>query len=51
MCSKSEYVVYKLKEMEKITDKDISPICKNFDRLDTSNCGRITLADLMKSHH
>lgn len=51
MCSKSEYVIYKLKEMGKISEKDISQICKNFDRLDTGNCGKITLADLMESHH
>lgn len=49
--SKSEYVIYKLKEMAKISEKDISPICNQFDRLDTGNCGKITLADLMESHH
>lgn len=49
--SKSEYVIYKLKEMGKVSEKDISQICKNFDRLDTGNCGKITLADLMESHH
>lgn len=51
MCSKSEYVIYKLKEMGKISEKDILQICKNFDRLDTGNCGKITLADLMEGHH
>ncbi|KAG9447568.1 hypothetical protein H6P81_013696 [Aristolochia fimbriata] len=45
--SKSEYVIYKLKEMGKIAEKDILPICQQFDRLDTGNCGRITLSDLM----
>ncbi|PSS28992.1 Two-pore potassium channel like [Actinidia chinensis var. chinensis] len=49
--SKSEYVIYKLKEMGKVTDKDIMLICKTFDRLDAGNCGKITLADLMESHH
>lgn len=49
--SKSEYVVYKLKEMEKVSQKDVAQICKTFDRLDAGNCGRITLADLMQSHH
>ncbi|XP_057949939.1 two-pore potassium channel 3-like [Malania oleifera] len=48
--SKSEYVVYKLKEMEKVSEKDILQICQNFDRLDVGNCGKITLADLMESH-
>ncbi|PIA30087.1 hypothetical protein AQUCO_05700062v1 [Aquilegia coerulea] len=49
--SKSEYVIYKLKEMGKIAEKDISQICNQFDRLDTGNCGKITLADLMEHHH
>ncbi|KAK9058029.1 hypothetical protein SSX86_022869 [Deinandra increscens subsp. villosa] len=48
--SKSEFVIYKLKEMGKISEKDILQICKIFDRLDTGNCGKITLADLMQSH-
>ncbi|KAJ0081756.1 hypothetical protein Patl1_10123 [Pistacia atlantica] len=38
--SKSEYVIYKLKEMGKITEKDIQQICKTFDRLDAGNCGK-----------
>lgn len=49
-CSKSEYVIYKLKEMGKVSDKDIMQICKTFDRLDTGKGGKITLADLMKGH-
>ncbi|KAK3037412.1 hypothetical protein RJ639_030174 [Escallonia herrerae] len=49
--SKSEYVMYKLKEMGKVSEKDILQICKKFDRLDSGNCGKITLADLMESHH
>ncbi|XP_057536591.1 two-pore potassium channel 3-like [Amaranthus tricolor] len=49
--SKSEYVIYKLKEMGKVSDKDILLICKKFDQLDSGNCGKITLADLMHSHH
>ncbi|KAK9088119.1 hypothetical protein Scep_027201 [Stephania cephalantha] len=48
--SKSEYVIYKLKEMGKISEKDIFQICNQFDRLDTGNCGKITLADLMENH-
>uniref|UniRef100_A0A166CSQ1 Potassium channel domain-containing protein n=1 Tax=Daucus carota subsp. sativus TaxID=79200 RepID=A0A166CSQ1_DAUCS len=53
MCTigKSEYVVYKLIEMEKVSQKDVAQICKTFDRLDAGSCGRITLADLMQSHH
>uniref|UniRef100_A0A7N0REB5 Potassium channel domain-containing protein n=1 Tax=Kalanchoe fedtschenkoi TaxID=63787 RepID=A0A7N0REB5_KALFE len=51
--SKSEYAIYKLKEMGKVTEKDVMEICKTFDRLDTGNCGKISLADLMEngSHH
>ncbi|CAK9146296.1 unnamed protein product [Ilex paraguariensis] len=49
--SKSEFVIYKLKEMGKVSEKEIFQICKIFDRLDTGNCGKITLADLMESHH
>uniref|UniRef100_A0A7N0T476 Potassium channel domain-containing protein n=1 Tax=Kalanchoe fedtschenkoi TaxID=63787 RepID=A0A7N0T476_KALFE len=48
--SKSEYVIYKLKEMGKVGEKDILEICKQFERLDSGNCGKITLADLMESH-
>lgn len=51
VCSKSEYVIYKLKDMGKITEKDILPICNQFDRLDTGNCGKITLSDLLESQH
>ncbi|CAN4080148.1 unnamed protein product [Withania somnifera] len=49
--SRSEYVIYKLKEMGKITEKDVLLIRKQFERLDSGNCGRITLADLMEHHH
>lgn len=49
--SKSEFVVYKLKEMGKIAEKDILPICEQFDRLDKGNCGKITLSDLIESQH
>ncbi|WOK92569.1 two pore potassium channel c-like [Canna indica] len=49
--SKSEYVIYKLKEMGKIMDKDILLICNQFDKLDTGNCGKITLSDLIQNHH
>lgn len=49
--SKSEYVIYKLKEMGKVTDKDILLISKQFERLDKGNCGRIRLTDLMEGNH
>ncbi|KAK9936710.1 hypothetical protein M0R45_013538 [Rubus argutus] len=41
--SKSEYVIYKLKEMGKVSEKDIMQISNTFDRLDAGNCGKITL--------
>lgn len=50
-CSKSEYVIYKLKEMETISEKDIMPICNQFDKLDAGKCGKITLSHLIASHH
>ncbi|KAG2717617.1 hypothetical protein I3760_03G183800 [Carya illinoinensis] len=46
--SKAEFVIYKLKEMGRISEKDILQIGKQFDLLDGSNCGKITLADLME---
>ncbi|KAE9610656.1 hypothetical protein Lal_00029676 [Lupinus albus] len=49
--SKSEYVIYKLKELGKVSDKDIMQISEKFDILDSGKCGKITLADLMESHH
>ncbi|XP_016190523.1 two-pore potassium channel 3 [Arachis ipaensis] len=49
--SKSEYVIYKLKEMGKVSEKDIMQISEKFDRLDTGNCGKITLADLMDARN
>ncbi|KAI4298224.1 hypothetical protein L6164_031808 [Bauhinia variegata] len=49
--SKSEFVIYKLKEMGKVSEKDIMQISEKYDRIDTGNCGKITLADLMEGHH
>ncbi|CAN0910912.1 Two pore potassium channel c [Linum grandiflorum] len=45
--SKSEYVIYKLKEMGKVSEKDVRQICDNFDRIDSGNLGKITLNDLI----
>ncbi|KAE9603279.1 hypothetical protein Lal_00008273 [Lupinus albus] len=49
--SKSEYVVYKLKELGKVSDKDIMEVSEKFDRLDSGNFGKIKLMDLMENHH
>lgn len=47
--SKSEFVIYKLKEMGKISEKDILQICNQFNKLDPNNTGKITLPDLLHS--
>ncbi|KAL5561096.1 hypothetical protein UlMin_030843 [Ulmus minor] len=47
--SKSEYVIFKLKEMGKIGDKDILQICNQFSKLDPNNSGKITLPDLLEN--
>ncbi|CAA0832917.1 Two-pore potassium channel 3 [Striga hermonthica] len=49
--SKSEYVIYMLKEMGKVSEREIFQICKQFERLESRNCGKIYLADLMEGHH
>ncbi|KAK9281973.1 hypothetical protein L1049_004882 [Liquidambar formosana] len=46
--SKSEYVIYKLKEMGKIGEKDILEICNQFSKLDRNNSGKITLPGLLE---
>ncbi|KAG0501657.1 hypothetical protein HPP92_001729 [Vanilla planifolia] len=44
--SKSEFVIYKLKEMGRIGEKDILQICNQFNKLDPNNTGKIMLPDL-----
>ncbi|KAK4492668.1 hypothetical protein RD792_003488 [Penstemon davidsonii] len=48
--SKSEYLIYKLKEMGKIREKDITQICDQFNKLDRNSLGKITLPDLLENH-
>lgn len=48
--SKSEFVIYKLKEMGRVTENDILQICKQFDSLEHSNYDKITLVDLMEGN-
>ncbi|XP_062102929.1 two-pore potassium channel 3-like [Humulus lupulus] len=45
--SKSEYIIFKLREMGKIAETDIIQICREFDSLDHGNRGKITLADVV----
>ncbi|PWA53145.1 two-pore potassium channel 5 [Artemisia annua] len=47
--SKSEYIVFKLKEMGKIDERDILQILNQFSKLDSSNSGKITLRRLLAS--
>ncbi|XP_052207632.1 two-pore potassium channel 3-like [Diospyros lotus] len=49
--SKSEYIIYKLKEMGKVAQKDITQISIQFDSLDNSNCGKLTISDLIESNY
>ncbi|PON69463.1 Two pore domain potassium channel [Parasponia andersonii] len=44
--SKSEYIIFKLKEMGKIAETDIIQISREFDSLEHNNRGKITLADI-----
>lgn len=37
--------------MGKVSETDILQICKQFERLDAGNFGKISLADLKESHH
>ncbi|KAJ9543155.1 hypothetical protein OSB04_022862 [Centaurea solstitialis] len=43
---KSEYVVFKLKEMGKIKEREVLQICDQFNKLDSDNSGKITLRRL-----
>ncbi|XXG84708.1 hypothetical protein AAC387_Pa10g2168 [Persea americana] len=48
--SKSEYVLFKLKELGKIAERDVLQICVQFSKLDPYNSGKITLLDVLQSH-
>ncbi|KAL8224788.1 hypothetical protein R6Q57_017345 [Mikania cordata] len=48
--SKSEYIVFKLKEMGKIEERDVLQICNQFNKLDSSHSGKITLRHLFSGH-
>ncbi|KAI6673223.1 hypothetical protein NL676_001129 [Syzygium grande] len=47
--SKSEFIIYKLRQMGKVAERDIALISNQFNVLDTRKCGKITLSDLMES--
>ncbi|XP_057961006.1 two-pore potassium channel 1-like isoform X1 [Malania oleifera] len=47
--SAAEFIVYKLKELGKINQEDISAVMEQFKNLDVDHSGTITTADLMLS--
>ncbi|KAJ0980015.1 hypothetical protein J5N97_015489 [Dioscorea zingiberensis] len=47
--SKSEYVVFKLREMGKVVENDVLQICQQFNKLDWNNTGKITMLDLLNT--
>ena len=49
MCSAAEFVVYKLKELGKINQEDISCFLEEFDKLDVDQSGTLSPYDLTMS--
>ncbi|XP_062162403.1 two-pore potassium channel 1-like [Alnus glutinosa] len=47
--SAAEFVIYKLKEMGKISSEDVSVVMETFKRLDADQSGTLTKSDLMLS--
>lgn len=50
MCSKAEFVLYKLKEMGSIQSHEIADISHQFDLLDVNHSGKISLARLQEGN-
>ncbi|KAF5207051.1 Two-pore potassium channel [Thalictrum thalictroides] len=46
----AEFVIYKLKEMGKITQEDISLVMEEFEALDVDQSGTLSASDLMLAH-
>jgi len=44
--SAAEFVLYKLKEMGKITQEDISLVMEEFEELDVDQSGTLSLSDI-----
>ncbi|XP_022936020.1 two-pore potassium channel 1 [Cucurbita moschata] len=42
----AEFVIYKLKEMGKITEDDISPVLDEFENLDVDQSGTLSISDI-----
>ncbi|KAG8385864.1 hypothetical protein BUALT_Bualt03G0089500 [Buddleja alternifolia] len=47
--SAAEFIVYKLKEMGKISEEDIATVMEGFKKLDVDQSGTLTKADLVNS--
>ena len=45
--SKSDFLIYKLKEMGKIDEKDITMISDQFDQPGLAKSGNVSLADII----
>jgi len=45
-CSAAEFVLYKLKEMGKITQQDISLVMEEFEELDVDQSGSLSVSDI-----
>ncbi|KAJ3702396.1 hypothetical protein LUZ61_006101 [Rhynchospora tenuis] len=50
LISISDFAIYKLKEMKKISDKDIANIFDQFSTLEAGKCGKINLSDLAQQN-
>ncbi|KAF2288835.1 hypothetical protein GH714_016486 [Hevea brasiliensis] len=48
--SAAEFIVYSLKEMEKIDEGDISLVMERFKKLDIDHSGTLTESDIVQSH-
>lgn len=49
LSSAAEFIVYKLKEMGKISDEDVMAVMKGFKMLDVDLSGTLTKSDLVLS--
>lgn len=47
LCSAPEFIIYKLKEMGKITQEDIAIFLEEFENLDADQSGTLSAYDLM----
>lgn len=45
--STAEFIIYKLKEMGKVCEEDISPVLKEFEDLDVDQSGTLSTSDII----